>query len=214
MQTTKCQLCGRRLQNEESVAKGYGPECADKVASFIVSCGTTEAELAELEGVGDGARWVRGFRQEMSKGSTRNAARCIAAARREAGHAEAKSLGLKDGRYFDYVNRRAGGDSAESLQAESRATSARVGSIKAAKETGERGKLVGVPATPPALLVEKRQTDRRTFYAFASPYFNLPFVTVLKGSFHPNYRAWNEYEKQWELSAEVEGLPDAVCEMI
>lgn len=212
---TKCTECGKTITDAESIARGIGPDCAAKRASFLSGCGTSEAELAELEAVGpDAAKWIRNFRQEMSRGSARNANRCITAARREAGHAEAKALGLKDGRYFDYVDRRAAGESAETLQADSRATSARIGSIKAAKETGERGKLVGVPATPPALLVVKQQTDRRTFYAFASPYFNLPFVEILKSSFHPDYRSWNEYEQYWELSAEVPGLPDAVCEMI
>lgn len=81
----ECEICGRDLSAVESVAKGYGPECAQRRAGFIASCGTTDQEIATLESAGESsARWIRNFRQDMRAGRVRQARQCIDAARRNA----------------------------------------------------------------------------------------------------------------------------------
>lgn len=81
----KCEICGRDLSAVESVAKGVGPECAQKRAGFIASCGTTDQEIATLENAGEAsAKWIRNFRQDMRAGRVRQARMCIEAARRKA----------------------------------------------------------------------------------------------------------------------------------
>ncbi|MBL8190293.1 MAG: hypothetical protein JNK38_19915 [Acidobacteria bacterium] len=85
MKSSECQICGKKLTDNESIALGVGPDCAAKRASFVASCDTTEAELAVLESANEcAARWIRNFRQDMRKGRIRQARQCIEIARREA----------------------------------------------------------------------------------------------------------------------------------
>ena len=89
MKTHKCQICGRQLTSEQSIALGVGPECAEKRAGFVASCGTSDAELAELAAVGgDCNRWLKYFYIEMRNGNQRLAKRWIESARRTAERAE------------------------------------------------------------------------------------------------------------------------------
>ena len=87
MKTYECQICGRKLTDSESIANGVGPECGAKRASFFSTCGTSEAEIANLEAAGEqSARWIRNFRQDMRAGRVRQGRQCIEIARRKAEH--------------------------------------------------------------------------------------------------------------------------------
>lgn len=82
MKSSSCQICGRQLTDNESIARGVGPDCAAKRASFVAGCGTTETEIASLESANaDSARWIRNFRTEMRAGNVRWAKKCLEAAR-------------------------------------------------------------------------------------------------------------------------------------
>ena len=85
MKSYECQICGRKLTDSESIVLGVGPDCAAKRASFVASCGSSEAEIAALENACvDSARWIRNFRQDMRAGRVRQARQCIEIARRKA----------------------------------------------------------------------------------------------------------------------------------
>jgi len=87
MTTHSCEICGKKLTDRESIARGFGPDCAARRASFLSSCETSEAEITRLESAGaDSARWIRNFRQDMRAGRVRQARQCIDAARRKAGN--------------------------------------------------------------------------------------------------------------------------------
>lgn len=85
MKSYSCEICGRQLTDSESIARGFGPDCAARRASFLASVGVSETELTALESAGDAsARWIRNFRQDMRAGRVRQARQCIDAARRKA----------------------------------------------------------------------------------------------------------------------------------
>lgn len=85
MKSYSCENCGRQLTDTESIARGFGPDCAARRASFLASCGTSEAELATLEAAsGDAAKWVRNFKTDMRRGRIRDGNFSIGAARRKA----------------------------------------------------------------------------------------------------------------------------------
>ena len=117
MKTTSCQICGRQLTDDESIARGFGPDCAAKRATFLASAGTSDAELSALEAAG-AARWVRNFHTDMRRGRVGAAKCCVEFARRDVAHKEAAALGLKDAAYFEYLNRRAAGETPAALRSE------------------------------------------------------------------------------------------------
>lgn len=85
MKTYECQICGRPITDEGSIALGVGSDCAAKRTSFIATCGSSEAEIASLEAAGEqSARWIRNFRQDMRAGRVRQARQCIEIARSKA----------------------------------------------------------------------------------------------------------------------------------
>lgn len=85
MKANKCQICGRQLTSEQSIALGVGPECAEKRAGFVASCGTTDDELATLAAVGgDCNRLLKYFYIEMRSNNQRLAQCWIESARRTA----------------------------------------------------------------------------------------------------------------------------------
>lgn len=85
MKSHSCQICGRQLTDDDSIALGVGPDCAAKRGTFYTACDTSEMEIAELESAGDdAARWIRNFRQDMRAGRIRQARQCIEIARRKA----------------------------------------------------------------------------------------------------------------------------------
>lgn len=84
MRSNECQICGKILTDSKSLALGVGPDCANKRASFIAGCGSSEAEITALEAEGNEvARWIRNFRQDMRAGRTHQAKQCIEIARRK-----------------------------------------------------------------------------------------------------------------------------------
>lgn len=116
----KCFLCKKELTNPANAQRGYGDECAKAYQRYLAAAGTSEAEIAEMESLNDETvnRRLRNFRQSLTGATARGREQALAAVRREVGHLEAQQLGLKDGEYFDYVDRRAAGDTAADLQAE------------------------------------------------------------------------------------------------
>lgn len=56
----KCQLCGRALENLDSINRGIGPECLAKRERFLAAAGSSDHEIAELALCGDPtvARWI------------------------------------------------------------------------------------------------------------------------------------------------------------
>lgn len=171
--TTNCQICGINLTDPESIARGVGPDCAAKRASFIASCGTTDVEIASLEATGDAAaRWVRNFRTEMRHCSARAAQRCIEAARREAGHQEATALGLKAGEYFEYVNRRAAGENAAAPRAE------------------YEPKPAACEPPVPAIVVRQSERGFRVHPPYRHPQFVAAFKRTVSGRWYPEAQEW------------------------
>lgn len=83
MKLNSCQLCGRQLKDADSIARGFGPECAAKRASFLASCGTSDEELSTIQHHESPAvsRWANNFRQDMRAGRIRQARQCIEAGR-------------------------------------------------------------------------------------------------------------------------------------
>ncbi|HMV50999.1 MAG TPA: DUF6011 domain-containing protein [Blastocatellia bacterium] len=111
----RCPICSIQLNNPASIAKGIGPECEEKVAAFLAQCETGEQELGQLALASDKAsKWIGHFRTEMVSAIRRRrgisaAMKCLSAARRAAGHAEASNQNLTGQAYFDYVESRAAG---------------------------------------------------------------------------------------------------------
>lgn len=83
---TRCQLCGRSLTNERSIAAGIGPECEGKWASLVTSAGSSLGELATLTALNNPAveRWLNLAIQALRHGHLRNASYFFAQARSEA----------------------------------------------------------------------------------------------------------------------------------
>lgn len=85
----QCDICGRDLTASDSIERGCGPICANKRASFLATCGTTDVELATLEAsCDDAAKWVRNFRTDMRHRRTRQAKQCIEFARYKAANVQ------------------------------------------------------------------------------------------------------------------------------
>ena len=87
MKAFSCQICGRQLKDANSIARGFGPECAAKRASFLASCGTSEEELAAIGNHESPLvrRWANNFCQDMRKGQVRNARKCLELGRYQLG---------------------------------------------------------------------------------------------------------------------------------
>lgn len=60
MTQPKCQVCGRDLENLDSINRGIGPECLARREKFIAAAGSNDAEIAELALCGDPTvtRWI------------------------------------------------------------------------------------------------------------------------------------------------------------
>lgn len=56
----KCQLCGRALENLDSINRGIGPECLAKRERFLAAAGSSDAEIAEMALSNDSTvvRWI------------------------------------------------------------------------------------------------------------------------------------------------------------
>jgi hypothetical protein len=60
MNQPKCQICGRDLENLDSINRGIGPECLAKREKFLAAAGSHDHEIAELALCGDPTvlRWL------------------------------------------------------------------------------------------------------------------------------------------------------------
>lgn len=93
MNLNQCENCGRQLTDSESIARGFGPDCAAKRATFLTSASTSEGELATLATTcAASAQWIRNFKQDMRAGRLRQARQCIEAARRKAADAREQAV--------------------------------------------------------------------------------------------------------------------------
>lgn len=116
----KCFICNKELTNPDNAKRGYGDDCAKTYQKYLAACGASEAELVELEALNDETinRRLSHFKQALGQRNLRGIKQTLAAVRRGAAHLEAIALDLKDGEYFDYINRRADGETAAELRAE------------------------------------------------------------------------------------------------
>lgn len=81
----RCQICKRELKSDESIAKGIGPECADKYASAGAGC-SAEALGIDPAVAGDPhvAKWLRVAGIAGARGHRRDAEQFRQAAMRAA----------------------------------------------------------------------------------------------------------------------------------
>lgn len=84
MKTPKCQLCGRQLENLDSIKQGIGPECLAKREKFLAAAGSSDAEIADLALCGDPTveRWIHKLGSAISAGRHDHVDLFLAAARR------------------------------------------------------------------------------------------------------------------------------------
>lgn len=82
----KCQICGRKLKADKSIAAGIGPECASKYANGIQAAGSSVARIEVLASTGDAGidRWLHFAKRAISAGRIRDAKGFIEAAERSA----------------------------------------------------------------------------------------------------------------------------------
>jgi uncharacterized protein DUF6011 len=48
MTSTTCQICGRNLENLDSINRGIGPECLAKREKFLAAAGSSVAEVEAM----------------------------------------------------------------------------------------------------------------------------------------------------------------------
>jgi uncharacterized ferredoxin-like protein len=79
----ECCICGEKLSNQVSIARGSGPVCAAKLANFLIAVGSSAEEIAALAVIDDGAvsRWLRVAARAVGAGQTAQAKRFFEAAR-------------------------------------------------------------------------------------------------------------------------------------
>jgi hypothetical protein len=116
----KCFICNKELTNPDNAKRGYGDDCAKTYKKYLAACGVSEAELTELEALDNETvnRRLHCFKQALGQQNIRGIKQTLSAVRRGAAHLEAIALDLKDAEYFDYINRRADGETAAELRAE------------------------------------------------------------------------------------------------
>jgi uncharacterized protein DUF6011 len=72
MKPAHCKICRRKLENAESVAKGIGPECAQKFAFMLCEAGLTLEQLGISEEIATNpnvARHLHSAKQAMLAGN-------------------------------------------------------------------------------------------------------------------------------------------------
>jgi|SRR5882672_3698344 len=93
MNQPKCQICGKALENLDSINRGIGPECLAKRERFLAAAGSNDHEIAELALCGDPTvlRWVSSIAKAIGAGRQDHVNRFLDAARsaREAINANA-----------------------------------------------------------------------------------------------------------------------------
>jgi hypothetical protein len=84
MNQPKCQVCGRALENLDSINRGIGPECLAKRERFLAAAGSNDHEIAALALCGDPTvtRWINMVGKAIGSGRQDHVNRFIEAARR------------------------------------------------------------------------------------------------------------------------------------
>jgi len=84
MEQPKCQICGRALENLDSINRGIGPECLTKRERFLAAGGSNVEEIESLALCGDPnvTRWIPWIWGAIGKGRQGDVDRFIEAARR------------------------------------------------------------------------------------------------------------------------------------
>lgn len=84
MNQPTCQICGRALENLDSINRGIGPECLAKREKFLAAAGSNDSEIAMLALCGDPTvtRWVGIVGKAIGSGRQDDVNRFIEAARR------------------------------------------------------------------------------------------------------------------------------------
>jgi len=84
MTSTNCQICGRALENLDSINRGIGPECLAKREKFLAAAGSNDHEIAMLALCGDPTvtRWIGMVGKAIGSGRQDHVNRFIEAARR------------------------------------------------------------------------------------------------------------------------------------
>jgi hypothetical protein len=84
MNQPKCQICGRALENLDSITRGIGPECLVKREKFLAAGGANVAEIESLALCGDPnvTRWITWIWKAIGRGRQGDVDRFIEAARR------------------------------------------------------------------------------------------------------------------------------------
>jgi hypothetical protein len=83
MNIPKCQICGRQLENFDSISRGIGPECLAKRERFLAAAGSNDHEISMLALSNDPTvtRWVALAGRAIGAGRQDHVNRFIAAAR-------------------------------------------------------------------------------------------------------------------------------------
>lgn len=84
MNQPNCQICGRALENLDSIARGIGPECLAKREKFLAAAGSNDHEMSMLALCGDPTvtRWIAMVGKAIGSGRQDHVKRFIEAARR------------------------------------------------------------------------------------------------------------------------------------
>ena len=82
----KCEICGRKLKAEKSIADGVGPECAARYAQGVAAAGSSVVRIETLAGLNDAgvSRWLRVAKLAIGAGRSEEVQRFLEAAEREA----------------------------------------------------------------------------------------------------------------------------------
>ncbi|MGH9846143.1 MAG: DUF6011 domain-containing protein [Blastocatellia bacterium] len=82
----KCEICGRKLKAEKSIADSIGPECVARYAQGIAAAGSSVARIECLAGLNDAgiSRWIVVAKRAIGAGRPGDARRFLEAAEREA----------------------------------------------------------------------------------------------------------------------------------
>lgn len=78
----RCQICGRELQNTESINRGIGPECLQKRSSGLAASGSSVEEIESLSSYPAAQRWIRAAYREIGGRRPELVQRFIEAARK------------------------------------------------------------------------------------------------------------------------------------
>lgn len=85
--TPRCKLCKQKLTNEESIARGIGPECAAKYAWMLCDAGLTIESLQISQSLSTDpnvARWLGKAEAALLAGNRRDVEQFKSAAQRAA----------------------------------------------------------------------------------------------------------------------------------